>query len=176
MSNTVDDRPAGGHAVVEAVYRQQYDAVLRFLQRRVDNEQDAAELAQEAYLRALRYHDRDHDSLKAILFRIATNLARAHARRDRTHRTNDHVPLDDLSIASNDPPQDERLAREQHLDMIVAAVHELPDRCRQVFVLSRFHGMRHKEVARRCGISVSMVEKHLTKGLALVRAKVGETD
>jgi RNA polymerase sigma-70 factor (ECF subfamily) len=56
----------------------------------------------------------------------------------------------------------------------VAAVQELPEKCRQVFVLSRFRGMRHKEVAQRCGISTRMVEKHLTRGMALIRQKVGQ--
>lgn len=158
----------------EAIYREQYSAVLRVLMRRLDNEEDAVELAQEAYLRAFRYRDQSHESLKALLFRIAINLANERARRDRARHTAQHAPLEDYAIAADEMPQDERLVREQRLEQIVAAVWELPEKCRQVFVLSRFHGMRHKEIAARCGISTRMVEKHLTRGMALIRQKVGQ--
>lgn len=161
-------------AAFETMYREQYPAVLRVLQRRLDNEDDALELAQEAYLRAFRYRDQPRESLKALLFRIAINLAHERIRRDHTRHTAQHAPLEDYSLAADEMPQDERLLREQRLEQIVAAVQELPEKCRQVFVLSRFHGLRHKEVAARCGISTRMVEKHLTRGMALVREKLGQ--
>lgn len=164
--------PEDERAAFEAIYREQYPAVLRVLRRRLDNEDDAVELAQEAYLRAFRYRDKSHESLKALLFRIAINLAHERARRDHTRYAAQHSPIEEHSLAADDMPQDERLDREQRLERIVAAVQELPDKCRQVFVLSRFHGLRHKEIAERCGISTRMVEKHLTRGMALVREKV----
>lgn len=160
-------------AAFETIYREQYHAVLRVLRRRLDNEEDALELAQETYLRAFRYCHQPRESVKALLFRIAINLAHEHIRRNHTRHTARHAPIEDYSLAADEMPQDERLLREQRLERIVAAVQELPEKCRQVFVLSRFHGMRHKEIAARCGISTRMVEKHLTRGMALVRKKVG---
>lgn len=166
--------PDEERAAFEAIYLEQYPSVLRVLQRRLDNDEDAAELVQETYLRAFRYRDQPHESLKALLFRIAINLANERARRDRTRHTAQHAPIEDYALAAEEMPQDEQLVREQRLERIVAAVQELPEKCRQVFVLSRFHGLRHKEVAARCSISTRMVEKHLTRGMALIRKKVGE--
>lgn len=161
-------------ATFETIYREHYPEVLGVLRRRLDNEDDAVELAQEAYLRAFRYCDKPRESLKALLFRIAINLANERIRRDHARHTARHAPLEDYPLAADEMPQDERLEREERLERIVAAVRELPDKCRQVFVLSRFHGLRHKEIAARCGISTRMVEKHLTRGMALVREKVGK--
>lgn len=161
-------------AAFEALYREQYPAVLRVLRRRLDNEEDAVELAQEAYLRAFRYRGQPDESLKALLFRIAINLANERLRRDQTRHAAQHAPLEDYALEADEMPQDERLVYEQRLEQIVAAVRELPDKCRHVFVLSRFHGLRHKEIAERCGISTRMVEKHLTRGMAFVRDKVGQ--
>lgn len=160
----------------EAMYEDQYPAVLRVLRRRVGNEEDAAELAQEAYLRAFRYRDQPDESLKALLFRIAINLANERLRRDHTRHATQHAPLEDYSLAADEMPQDERLVREQRLEWIVAAVQELPEKCRQVFVLSRFHGFRHKEIAARCGISTRMVEKHLTRAMTHIRERVGKKE
>lgn len=168
--------PCSDQSAFEAVYRQQRTTMLRFLRRRVGDEQDAADLTQEAYLRAWRYRGESPETLKALLFRIAINLVGTRARLHRSQHTASHLQLDELTIMSDDVPQHEALAREQHMNLIVAAIHELPAKRRQVFVLSRFHGMPHKEIAKRCGISVSMVEKHLSKGLAFVRSRVGEVE
>lgn len=163
-----------GQTVFEAAYREHRGAVVRLLQRRVGNPDEAEELAQETYLRALRYRDHNPESLKALLFRIAINLAGTSARRDRAHHASAHMSVDDLPLASDELPQDERLAREEYQALIIAAVKALPEKRRQVFVLSRFHGMRQKDIARRCGISLSMVEKHITNALSSIRERVGE--
>lgn len=174
--STVDDPSIAPEqqTVFEAAYREHRGAVVRLLQRRVGNPDEAEELAQEAYLRALRYRDHKPESLKALLFRIAINLAGTNARRDRAHHATAHTSVDELSLATDELPQDERLAREEYQALIIAAVKALPEKRRQVFVLSRFHGMRQKDIAKRCGISLSMVEKHITNALAFIRERVGD--
>ncbi|MCI0922670.1 RNA polymerase sigma factor [Sphingobacterium rhinopitheci] len=50
----------------------------------------------------------------------------------------------------------------------------LPDRCREVFVLSRYKYLSNKEIAAKLGISEKTVEMHIT--LALKRFRVGMRD
>ena len=54
---------------VELLYRDQYPAVHHMLQRRVGNPEDAADLAQEAFLRLMRY---DNHSLESLRFLVMT--------------------------------------------------------------------------------------------------------
>lgn len=56
------------------------------------------------------------------------------------------------------------------LERVAAAIDALPPRCREAFVLNRIHGLPHDEVARALGISRSMVEKHVMRGLHACRA------
>ena len=55
----------------------------------------------------------------------------------------------------------------RQLDAIIAA---LPPRTREVFAMSRNEGMKNKEIAAALGISEKVVEKHITKALAAMRA------
>lgn len=54
---------------------------------------------------------------------------------------------------------------------IEVAADKLPDKCRQVFLLSRFEHLSQQEIAERMGISLSTVKKHLTKAIAALRSE-----
>ena len=49
------------------------------------------------------------------------------------------------------------------------AIAGLPDKCREVFILSRYHDKMNKEIAEELGISIKTVEKHVTTALKLIR-------
>ena len=50
---------------------------------------------------------------------------------------------------------------------------ELPERTRNVFLLARLENMRQAEIARRLGVSVSGVEKHLARAIAHLSQRLG---
>ena len=50
------------------------------------------------------------------------------------------------------------------------AVEKLPERCRIVFVLSRFEHYSHREIAQELNISEKTVENQITKALKVLRA------
>lgn len=161
----------------EAAFREHYTPLVQYLRRRIGCDSEARDLAQDAYVRLLRYRENQNlESLKALLFRIATNLMGMRSRRARARRWNDHQPMDEeLTVAADAPSHEQQLGDQQQLDRLMVAIQRLPTKCRQVFVLSRFHDMAYPEIAERCGISVKMVEKHITKALAFCRAEVGDS-
>ena len=66
---------------------------------------------------------------------------------------------------TDEPPADEVVAGRQRLRALVEAVQELPEKTRQAFQLHKLGGHSHAETARRMGISVSTVEKHISSAL-----------
>jgi RNA polymerase sigma factor (sigma-70 family) len=160
----------------EAAFREHHASLIHFLRRRVGTDDEAREIAQEAYLRLLRYREnQDLGSLKALVFRIASNLLGMRARTTRARHWIDHLPLDEyFDLAANDSSPEQRLLGEQQLDRLMKVIRRLPTKCQQVFVLSRFHDMNYAQIAARCGISVKMVEKHITKALESCRNEVGD--
>ncbi len=163
-----------GSGAIEQSFRQHKHALLRLIRRRVGNEDDAAEIVQEAYLRLMRYGgESDPGALRALLYRIAINLVGMRAR-DLKQRGGHELPLDDLPLDSGAPSQEQQLIDRQRLELVLSAIRGLPEKCHQVFVLSRFHGMSYPEIAQRCGISVKMVEKQISKALTVCHARVGD--
>jgi RNA polymerase sigma-70 factor (ECF subfamily) len=52
---------------------------------------------------------------------------------------------------------------------VTRAISALPDRCREIFELSRTHGLKYNEIAEVLGISVKTVEAQMGKGLRILR-------
>ena len=127
---------------------------------------DADDLVQETYLRIARYDSVEAGrNPKALLHRIAVNLARDHMRRNVVRGglavqlgVDEHSHRDRaLSVA----PEQEATIR---LKQLVLA---LPATYRDVFVLSRFSGMNNADIARHFAISIKTVEWRLSRALAL---------
>lgn len=170
-----DDASTAGRrsGLMASFIHEQRPSLFAFMRSRVPSEEDAEEAAQDCFERLLRYQDdKAPFTWRFLLYRIAANVATDRARRAKSHHRTDHVPLDDLAVASAEPSQEERLASEQELALLRAAILALPPKCKQVFLLHRVHGLTYAQIAKRCGISVKMVEKHIHKAVTLCQARV----
>lgn len=168
--------PAGtSEELFDAAFREHHATLIHFLRRRVGTDDEARDIAQEAYLRLLRYRgNQDLASLKALVFRIATNVLGMRARTARARHQADHRSLDEhLDLAISEISAEQRIFDEQQLDRLMKVIERLPTKCQQVFILSRFHDMGYSQIAARCNISIKMVEKHISHALAICRTEVG---
>lgn len=168
--------PGGERLSVEQAFRRYHGGLMNFLRQRMRSEEDAADVAQETYARLMQsyQHDLLPETAATLIFRIAVNVANDSFRRRKSHHATDHCSADLVPLASGEPSQERRLHAQQQLERLYAAVESLPPRCQQVFLLNRVDRMTYTQIARHCGISTSMVEKHITKALATLREKVGD--
>lgn len=108
-------------------------------------------------------------SFKAYLFQAARNKCLNVLRQKKNTVSLDDV-MDgeaiDIGITSL---EDEELYR-----LIHEAVFALPDKCREVFHLSRNENLSNKEIAEKLGISVKTVEAQITKALKRIKDFLGE--
>jgi RNA polymerase sigma-70 factor (ECF subfamily) len=158
----------------DAFFRAQYDALVGFLRRRSRTNEDAEDAAQESFARLTRYcASYPLAAWKATLYRIAINVVNDQSRKARTHCVQQHVPLDDQEIESDQPTAEEAAAAAQQRALLREAILALPPKCRQVYLLVRLRGMTNVQAASHCGISVRMVEKHLASALIHIRRRFG---
>lgn len=157
--------------------REQYRGLLQFLQLRTATRQDAEEVAQESIVKLLRYQStKAVGEWRLLLYRIAVNAAHDKFR-DAQHRHADRqVALDDQPIVAQGDSPEAFAAHQQALERVQGALLQLPSKCQRVCLLRLARGMTNAEIASRCGISTKMVEKHLAKGLRMMRKRVGDLD
>ncbi len=146
--------------ICKAVYKIIPDAVL------------VEDLAQEVFLELWRKRSqlRITTSLKAYLRRAAVNKALNYIRDERVNLTDERrVP----EIRAKQAGALERMEAQELQAVIDRAVDSLPDRCRIIFVLSRFEDRTYKEIAEQLGISVKTVENQISKALRALRKQLG---
>lgn len=68
----------------------------------------------------------------------------------------------------------DHLARERQLAALIEKeIAELPEKMREIFLLSRVEGLSHKEIAARLGISELTVKTQVKNALRILRGKLG---
>jgi RNA polymerase sigma-70 factor (ECF subfamily) len=157
--------------------RDHREPLIAFLRKSAASHEDAQDIAQETMMRMLRYRDQPADALKILMYRIAINALNDRGRRQKTRHAPEHVSLDEdyHALPSQEPSHDQRVATEQELALVRAAIMQLPMRSRQIYLLNRVNGMSYTQIARHCGISVKAVEKNIGRALALLRVRMKES-
>lgn len=107
------------------------------------------------------------DSPRAFMLQTAKNIALNTSKRadHKQHFSFDDLLDDDFQMHSQNV--EERYQAEEMFVYFCRAIAELPVDCRRVFILKKVYGLSQAEIAERFGISISMVEKHVAKGMAM---------
>lgn len=165
---------------LERFVRERRQPLLRFLLRMNVPEHDAQDIAQESMMRLLRYsRSEPADAWQALLYRIAINLLCDRKRRSATEQERRGGAVDFGAAAneavSHEPSPEQHASHRQALARMQAAVRQLPQRCREVYLLHRIEGMTYPEIARRSGVSAKAVEKNISRALRLLRQQFEAT-
>ncbi len=173
MSEPLDLPPhdAPARARFLQVFLAQRGRMESLVSRRVGCRATAADLVQDLFLRFWRKPQVEIEALDSYLMRCAGNIAIDHLRSEGAReRVNDNLP-EPLELPQESQPQ-AALEASSDLRRIEAALRELPERSRHIFLLNRIHGRTYGEIAKVMGLSQSAVEKHMMRALEACKASI----
>jgi RNA polymerase sigma factor (sigma-70 family) len=151
--------------IAETVEREQ-GRLRSFIRKRVLDESDVEDVLQEVFYELVQAYRlmQPLERVGAWLFRVARNriIDRFRRRRQEAARTNppggaeeaELFPWEDL-LPSRDAGPEAAYAREVLIEEIDAALDELPEEQREVFVAHEFEGRNFRELAAATGLSVN---------------------
>lgn len=151
--------------------------LLRYFRRGVRVPEDAEDLTQEVFVRLLRRPYLDQvENIEGFLFVTAANLLKDYYRAQARHGGGKVTSIENIEIETSEPNPGRTIEDRDEIGVLLGAIEELPPKCRAVFVLFRFEEVPQAEIARRMGITVSMVEKHIAAALVALRKRLRAAD
>lgn len=174
---------------VGALFYSEHDNLVRKIQGIVKSKSDAEDVAQLAYIRLIEKIRSGYEIQqgRAFLFRVATNIAIDHHRKTKIENarlvsysfsSNDYVHTETEfnqeieASASTDPRFEDCIDATRRFAEVQASLRDLSPKCRIVFQVHKFDELSYKQTAATLGISISMVEKHMSHALTHVRDAV----
>jgi RNA polymerase sigma-70 factor (ECF subfamily) len=113
-------------------------------------------------------------SLNGLLFTMVRNkclqqIEKQKVRDDYRKSAGTRLKEDEILFYSTGSSSLIELELQKQLEKAVAS---LPEKCREVFILSRFQNKMNKEIAEELGISIKTVEKHISSALKFIRTEL----
>ena len=176
-------RLAAGHdAALNELMERHREKLFHYLVRSLQNEDDAADLAQETFVKVYQSRARFDPSQKfsTWLYAIASNLVRD---RYRWRSRHPQVSLDAESDATGDsfrdslpgsgPSPNESVQVEERAKAVRVAVAALPEELRQPLILAEYEERSHAEIGAILGCSAKAVETRIYRARQQLRASLG---
>jgi len=157
-----------------ACYRSLFSYALSLV---IDRE-TAKDIIQDVFFRIWenRKNFEIHTSLKAFLFASVRNSAIDHIRKQKRFSGYERELVEILSgqtSSGNAAPEPlNSIIYNETCDIVESAIEKLPEQCRRIFIMSRFHGLKHKQIPEKLDISSRTVEAHIYAALKFLRETV----
>ncbi len=165
-------------SLASAAFEKYQKELHRFLVRRLRDRQDAADLAQEVYLRLVRVENSEWvRKPQAYVYGVASHVvSEFRMRSEKDWVTFDSEAVERLADHPAHLPPDElaeQLGLERQLEEVLG---ELPPTHLAVLLLHKRDGLSYEAVAEQLGISVHTVQKYLYQAKTRVRARWKQMD
>lgn len=161
----------------ELIFRQHYPFVCNVIFRYVPDRSKVEDIAQELFAELWQKRDNlhIHTSLGAYLRRMAISRALNYLRDTRKYNTDEldqeAETIRDLTYQA--PSALQQLEEEDIKKRLDTAIHSLPEKCRVVFIMSRYEELSYAEISQELNISVKTVENQIGKALKILRSAIG---
>jgi len=164
---------AGDQEALGELLRQYWNPLVSYALRFLGSRDDAEDVVQEALMGIwnARGNWTPTSRLQGFLYRAVRNLALNEQKSRKARRGREDLYH---AFRTRKPPRTpQEVTQEKQLERVVAgAVDSLPPRRREVFVLSRYHGLTYGEIADAMDISSQTVANQMSAALDEVRERL----
>ncbi|MEL6970827.1 MAG: RNA polymerase sigma-70 factor [Bacteroidota bacterium] len=155
----------------EQLFRAHFEYLCNYALQYVEDMDTAQEICQKVFIRLWekRAEMDPQQSIKSYLFTSVRNRCLNYIRDNKKYRSS----VLDLDCGEFDlAGEEDNYASEDLQQRVAAALNELPEKCRLVFEMSRFQGLKYREIAEELDISQKTVEAHMSKAMKMLRERL----
>ena len=153
----------------EALFREHFTGLCYFARQYTHDLDMAREIVHTVFIRIWenRREFNWEKPARSYLFTSVYNRSMNFIRDNRKFLTHEEASAQNLM--TDEKVYSDKLETAELENRIKQALLQLPEKCREVFELSRFEGMKYAEIASHLNISVKTVETHMSKALVILK-------
>ncbi len=152
------------------LYREYIEGLRNYLYYKYGDLQEAEDVAQNAFVKLWENCKNVSEAkAKSFLYITANNMSLNVIKHRNIVLKYRHEPR---KMSTGETPEFQMMSDEFH-DKLMAAIHALSDKQREVFLMNRIDKLKYKEIADILQISVKAVEKRMHLALVQLRKKIG---
>jgi len=158
--------------IFEEIYRLYWSDLFNAAYKRIKSVEKTEEIIQDLFTSLWEKRDKIeiNESLSGYLFRSLKFRVLNHLRNEMVR--SGHLNDIKLGMAKMDVSTEREIEHKELKEKIDREIKNLPEKCREVFLLSREEELSFKEIAQKLNISVNTVEKHVGKALRALRVNL----
>ena len=150
------------------------DKVIRFISLFVHNDQECEELASDVFVSLWTNRQKlaDVDDFDSYIFVMAKNRALNHLRKGKAGL----IDLDSFQVDAfhnTDTTPESIYISQEEVEILNAAINELPQKTKMAFHLVRENKMKYKDAAEILGVSIKTIEKQVAAAVAKLKERLG---
>jgi RNA polymerase sigma-70 factor (ECF subfamily) len=164
----------GDIRVFEELFHQYYAGMCSYAESLVNKPEIAEEIVQDVFYNIWKNKSdlKINLSWQSYLYHSVFNNSMMYLRKSKREMSLDEQWIENQSV-TDENIGDEMDAKELNT-MIIYTLQTLPVRTQEIFNLSRFDGMKYKEIANKLSISVKTVEANMGKALKALRSSLSD--
>ena len=173
LNNLVDKMKAGDKTSFDTLFRHYYSPLVRFCFRFVADEDIAAEIVQDLFVRIWTGRDKLKitTSFESYLTSSVRNASYTYINTQRSHN---EVHQMIYTGESDETDPSDKLQSENLEASYRKVLATMPEKRREVFLASRFEGLKYAEIAEKLNISQKTVEAHMMAAIKQLREGLKE--
>ncbi len=143
-----------------------------YCRKYIDDGEQAKDIVQECFVNLWNNRTEINVSYESYLFRAVHNRCISHFRSLRVHadyETSVKQKLQEAEIHAEVPYPLTELYLKEINELLRHCVEKLPEKCRLIFEMSRFRGMKSKEIADELNISIRTVDAQIYNALKTIK-------
>lgn len=159
----------------EKLFRQYQPRLFAFCCKYVDDKEAARDLVQECFINLWENRDAVQISFEAYLFTSVRNRSLSYIRSQRVRAdyqdsVRSQIKEYEFHPEGSDPISE--LYIQEVVGLVTLCLNQLPDRTREIFMMSRYDGLKNKEIAEKLNISVRTVENQIYSALRVLKTEL----
>jgi RNA polymerase sigma-70 factor, ECF subfamily len=156
----------------ESLFRSSYLSLVRYAKTLTRDHDTSEEIVQDLFFRLWQNREKINieSSLNGYLFRAVHNSCLHYIEHNRI--VADHAERISAFTAENQESPSDILQYKELQAKVTEIMRRLPEKCGQIFYLSRFEGLKYNEIAKRLDVSVKTVESNMGRALKEFRKEL----